>query len=199
MKAWIQSHSGKMIHVLEPRRENVNLTDVAQGLALKNRFLGQTVVPYSVADHCAIGARHLVEVEQDPEAAIGFLLHELGEVYLPDIPAPLKPHLLVEVPWAPVKVRWADLERVHEIAILSGLGMDRFYPAIKLPYVKEMDMAMLRWEARDLLGAPPAPWWPEGEEPYVLSHRDIRQYAKGPAHAKDQWLGVLKDLTGIVP
>jgi uncharacterized protein len=199
MKSWIQSASGKMIHVLEPRRENVNLIDVAQGLAGKNRFMGQTKVTYSVADHCAIGARWLAEREQDVEAAIGFLLHELGEVYLPDIPAPLKPSLYVEVPWAPVKVTWADLERVHEIAILSGLGMDRFYPAIHLPYVKAMDSAMLRWEARDLLGPPPAPWWEEGAEPFVLTSQDINVHVKGAKYAKDRWLGVLKDLTGIAP
>jgi hypothetical protein len=137
------------------------IEEIAHALAGKFRFTCQTAARYSVAQHCVLGSRLL------PAAYAGaFLLHELSEVYLPDIASPLKPFVYVER-WASgsfgpddvqVRVPWADLEREHTRVILDALGLASLEPLIYSPEVKAMDLAMLAAEKRELFGPEPAPW-----------------------------------------
>lgn len=159
-KRWIQSFSGRKIDVLDPQPSSFTLQDVAHSLALKNRFSGMTSVPFSVAQHCVVGSAFIA-----PEFALAFLMHELGEVAAPDVPAPLKPFLRVTVDCncrpggcGPVLIEWPDLEERFEDAILKALDLEQLKPKIHSPEVKHMDLAMLAWEARDLMGPPPESW-----------------------------------------
>lgn len=93
MKSWIQSLEGRKLEPLALRPEMVGtLKEIAHSLAGEFRFTRQTELRYSVAEHCVRGSRLL------PAAFAGaFLLHELSEVYLPDIAGPVKPSLFVEM------------------------------------------------------------------------------------------------------
>lgn len=157
-KAWIQSLEGRQVF---PRLLTVDsvgsIEEIAHALAGKFRFTCQTRQRYSVAEHCVRGSHLLPSV-----FAGAFLLHELSEVYLPDIAGPLKPFVNVHVPKVDGAgtdtIQWSELERRHTSVMLEALRLDSIEPLIYSPEVKQLDWAMLAAEKRDLLGTEPAPW-----------------------------------------
>lgn len=151
---WIQTLENRKLEPLQIKAEQVgSIEEIAHALAHKFRFSGHTAKPYSVAEHCVRGALLL------PAAYAGaFLLHELSEVYLPDIPAPVKPFLQTTSPTLPGVVTWEQLEAEHTRVILQALGLASLEPLIYSPEVRHMDLAMLAAEKRDLVGPEPEPW-----------------------------------------
>ncbi len=161
MVDWIQTRGNRKLTPRALQVEQVgDIKEIAHSLSLCFRFNRQTQQPYSVAEHCVRGARLL------PAAFAGaFLLHELSEVYLPDVPAPLKPFLFVDVvdignpiPNGGHMMRWAELERQHTTVMLARLDLSSIEPLIYSPEVRHMDLAMLAAEKRDLVGPEPEPW-----------------------------------------
>ncbi len=149
---WIQTLEGRKLEPLAITKDMVgSIEEIAHALAGKYRFTGQTQARYSVAEHCVRGADLL------PYAYAGaFLLHELSEVYLPDLAAPLKPFVLVNKGGIPMN--WDDLEREHTRIILESLGLSSIESLINSPEVRRMDLAMLAAEKRDLCGPEPEDW-----------------------------------------
>ncbi len=201
---WIQTLEGRVLTPRNLQREQVgSIEEIAHALAGKVRFTGQTAQRYSVAEHCVRGSRLL------PAAFAGaFLLHELSEVYLPDIAAPLKPFVFVEVetgrevnaspPGFPEtlqreceQVPWADLERQHTHVILAALRLSSLEPLIYSPEIRRMDVAMLLAEKRDLCGPEPEPWGVPGEPALV----DVR-FPMLADDAEHQFLARFRELFG---
>lgn len=111
--------SGKNFSPVEPRAEQIDLLDIAVGLSRIPRFVGHTIFPYYVAQHCMmcchmvnLGAykiphgitRSLKTFEVTPEnqkrIKLLALLHDADEAYTSDIPSPVKEMLkpsIVEV------------------------------------------------------------------------------------------------------
>lgn len=112
----VQTFSGAMVDVLDPKKGSICLYDVMLALSRRNRFGGQTAEPWSVLEHCVTGARVLLDIN-DPEAALGFLVHEFGEVYLPDVPSPLKRFTTVD------GESWEELELLHMERIRDAVGL----------------------------------------------------------------------------
>jgi uncharacterized protein len=176
---WIQTLEGRAATPLLLKKDQVgSIEEIAHALAGNFRFTRQTRRFYSVAEHCVRGSELL-----PPAFAGAFLLHELSEVYLPDIAGPIKPFVWVSIlneeyeemqaaigPFESnhcnggVDIQWSDLERHHTHVMLDALGLKSIEPLIYSPEVKAMDLAMLAAEKRDLCGTPPAPWL-EGVEP----------------------------------
>lgn len=165
-KRWIQSLENRQIELLDLKPEQVgSIEEIAHALAGKFRFTCQTRQRYSVAEHAVRGSQLL------PAAFAGaFLLHELSEVYLPDIAGPLKPFVKVSVPkFGGDFLNWEDLERQHTRTILEALGLLSIEPLIYSPEIKRMDWAMLAAEKRDLCGPEPEDWkLPEPPPPGVI-------------------------------
>ncbi len=190
MQSWIQSLSNRKLEPIALTTDMVGpIEEIAHSLAGEYRFTRQTAKRYTVAEHCVRGSRLL-----SAAFAPAFLLHELSEVYLPDIAGPLKPFVRVSLPddddhSSGLSMSWVDLERHHTQVILASLGLGSLEPLITSPEVKAMDMAMLAAEKRDLCGpepedwnltAPPAdvyvgdPWSPQlAEQEFLLSFRQF--------------------------
>ena len=83
------TRSGRMVNVLDPEVESIDIFDIASGLAYQGRFTGQTLGYYPVATHSI-----LVSYLVPPEQALAGLLHDAAEAYINDIPRPVKPLLL---------------------------------------------------------------------------------------------------------
>lgn len=151
---WIQTRSNKALFPRDLKPEQVGpIEEIAHSLAHEFRFTRQTVIPYSVAEHCVRGSRLL------PAAFAGaFLLHEFSEVYLPDVPAPLKPFVMVSLEDGQPLISWSELERRHTQVMLKALGLSSLESLIYSPEVRQMDLAMLATEKRDLVGPEPMPW-----------------------------------------
>jgi hypothetical protein len=83
---WIQTYTGVKFDVLNPRVEDVDVLDIARGLALTCRYNGQTAHGYySVAEHSVLVSRHV-----NPEYAREALMHDAAEAYVGDVVRPLK-------------------------------------------------------------------------------------------------------------
>jgi hypothetical protein len=84
---WIQTFTGKQFWPLSPNPADVDIVDIAQGLALTNRFSRQAKFPYSVAQHSVLLANSC-----PAEMALLALMHDAHEAYSPygDVPRPVK-------------------------------------------------------------------------------------------------------------
>lgn len=185
-KRWIQSFSGRMVTPLELKEEQVSISDIAHALANKTRFCGQTSF-YSVAQHCVIGSYHC----KDP---LAFLLHELSEVYLPDIPTPIKSHIFVALTEELI-TSWAELEKTHTEVCLSalGFGVDMVMRCSGAA-VKKTDLEMLETE-RTVLHTYVTEPWGINANPIPKAVADIDEYWS-PDYAEQRFLDRYDELTG---
>lgn len=81
----ISTKSGRRLYVQNPTIAQIDIEDIAHGLAHQCRFNGQTSNFYSVAQHSVIVASIL-----PPELKLAGLLHDASGAYLGDIVQPLK-------------------------------------------------------------------------------------------------------------
>lgn len=152
--------SGRPFWPMDPRPEDIFLSDIAHHLSLECRFGGACAWHYSVAQH-SISVSRLVS----PENALWGLLHDAAEAYLKDIPRPLK-------------VELGNVYRNAEARVLACVAV-RFGLAFLIPpEVHEVDNRVLMTERAVLLPKGedlPGPWGP-----------DVKPYSPGDLIV-DQW------------
>lgn len=149
---WIQTLSGKKFDYIEPDPSTVRLEDIAHALSYVNRFVGHSLQPYSVANHCL----QCSEVARSPDAQLWALMHDATEAYIGDIPAPLKALL----PNAQI------IEERVEKAILQAMGWE---PSDEVRQeVHAIDKRMLMTEKSAFLMEGPE-WGCKAEPYYCLS------------------------------
>src|SRR3954471_2936273 len=81
----ILTNSGKLAWPMDPRPEDIDILDIAQGLSNQCRFNGQIKTFYSVAQHSVLVTRMVSSENQ-----LAALLHDASEAYLPDLTSPVK-------------------------------------------------------------------------------------------------------------
>lgn len=151
---WISTANGRKIDFLNPEPSEIDVDDIAAGLAAMPRWAGQTLyrgVPchYSVAQHSWWVS---VCVEREfpgaPRLALMALLHDAPEAYMGDCPRPLKE--LLGSTWNVIELRLL-------VAIFHRF--DLTLDAQLAPQIKRVDDRMLITERRDL--QPLCPPWDE--------------------------------------
>ena len=138
---WMQTYSGKKLDFAFPAEADIDILDIAVGLARTQRFAGQTIHPYSVLRHSLLVAS-LTPAAFQLEA----LLHDAAEAYMGDTVSPLK-HL-IEGAHRP---REEKLEQV----IFKKFGAR--YPIA--PQVVAADRHAVYLEAKYLMPYPPLEDW----------------------------------------
>jgi uncharacterized protein len=176
---WLQTASGRAFDLLHPDWRQVDFEiDVPEALARIARFTGHVRCgPYSVAQHCVIGADAIWLATKDREAAAAFLLHDAHEAYLGDIATPIVAALLARIDFfntpgigamtagKAVKSLKATLDKaIYKAAGMGDLGC----PSIHARLVHAYDLRMLATERAHLLVAAPKPWAPAVEEALPL-------------------------------
>ena len=136
---WILTNSGKHFDFADPQPDQIDILDIAQGLANECRYAGQCRVFYSVAQHSVIASQIV-----NPRLALEALLHDAAEAYCKDIPRPLK-YMLPD---------YQAIEERVESAIRERFKL----PAQMSPEVKRADLILLATERRDLMPADDTPW-----------------------------------------
>jgi 5'-deoxynucleotidase YfbR-like HD superfamily hydrolase len=163
------THSGKYFDFLEPTAEQIDVEDIAWGLAHICRFGGQTARHfYSVAQHCVLVA-WLVEQAGHPELMFAALMHDAAEAYVGDMVGPLK-QLCPD---------FKAVEKRVEEAIAAKFGLTLPWG----PIIKHADLRALRTEQRDLTAAPGDSW--SGLDEYAPWDFAIRPLT--PYQAYDQF------------
>ena len=93
-RAWQRMLSGRRLDLLDPSPLDIEIADIAHGLARVARWNGQTAGPhvFSVAQHSllveAVGGR--LEPDLGPAQRLELLLHDAPEYVIGDIISPLK-------------------------------------------------------------------------------------------------------------
>jgi hypothetical protein len=167
---WLQTVSGRVISILHPYPDDIEIGDIAHALSNICRFGGHTTSFFSVAQHSII-VSHLLP----PKLGLWGLLHDASEAYLTDIPRPLKIHL---------NGRYAELEKLFMDVICEKFGL----PTEEPPEVNEADQVALVTERRDLLVEQSVEWdikaRPIGSgykispmEPWFAKHRFLGEFS----------------------
>ena len=93
-RAWQRMLSGRRLDLLDPSPLDIEIEDIAHGLARVARWNGQTRGPhvYSVAQHSMLVAAiaRLSEPALSPQAELFVLLHDAPEYVIGDIISPFK-------------------------------------------------------------------------------------------------------------
>lgn len=140
----IQVASGQRFYVLDPRPEEVCISDIASALSKICRYTGHVRTFYSVAQH-SVMCSHLVE----PDDALAALLHDAAEAYIGDISRPLK-HALHQL--APGILQGIE-ERIQD-AVAERFGTGPLHSRS----IKDADNLALATECRDLMATPTKRW-----------------------------------------
>lgn len=124
------------IDLLNPDPKTIDIRDIARGLATEYRYGGQTITPYSVAEHSV-----LVSLFVPEEYAKQALLHDAAEAYFKDI--------MRQVKRLPGFGRYRKMESRLQDAVFDRFGVT---PTL-LSYckVKEIDMRITSNEVVQLI------------------------------------------------
>jgi uncharacterized protein len=146
-RAWQRMLSGRRLDLLDPSPMDIEIEDIAHGLARVARWNGQTVGDhaFSVAQHSLIVEEITAYIDLDlsPEYRLMALLHDGSEYVIGDMISPFKNALGVDY-----RIFEDRLERA--IHIRFGL-MPKTPPALK-KLIKRADLACAFFEATQLAG-----------------------------------------------
>lgn len=168
---WMQAYGSRAVNPFAPKPEDFTLEVVAHALALKTRFNGHCNFFYSVAQHCVMVSEHC-----SPENALWGLLHELDEVFLPDVPRPIKRQL----------PQWREVAELHMQAGAKAFGLHYPFPE-EIHYI---DAAALKTEMFDVMAPAPKPWgalpprfeqtilpmtWQDAKQQFINRYFELKQ------------------------
>ena len=174
--AYFRTYTGRHVHPLDPKPDEISIFDVARSLSQICRFLGHTDVFYSVAQHSVLVSQHV-----PPEDALWGLLHDASEAYICDLPAPIKHD--------PQMAIYRTVEDRLMQAVCGRYGLRPTMPAS----VRRADRVLLATEFRDVTTMDDPDWIRIecGVEPMFDYH--IASWS--PAYAESMFLSRFGELT----
>jgi len=146
-RAWQRMLSGRRLDLLDPSPMDIEIEDIAHGLARVGRWNGQTVGdhPFSVAQHSVVVeeiAAHL-KPGLPPRWRLAALLHDAPEYVIGDMISPFKQALGLD---------YRSFEARLENAIHLRFGLPATTPASVAELIKTADRASAYFEAVQLAG-----------------------------------------------
>ncbi|WP_369796600.1 YfbR-like 5'-deoxynucleotidase [Phenylobacterium sp. CCH12-B4] len=197
-RAWQRMLSGRRLDLLDPSPMDIEIEDIAHGLARVARWNGQTVGEhaFSVAQHSVVVEEIVAHIQPDiePRWRLAALLHDASEYVIGDMISPFK---------AALGVDYKVFEERLETAIHVRFGLPAKTPLAIKKLIKQADRACAFFEATqlagfshaeslDFFGAPPAgytltiePQAPfEAQAHYVRRFEVLSEAAGYVAHAQ---------------
>ncbi|HEV7385936.1 MAG TPA: HD family hydrolase [Phenylobacterium sp.] len=139
--------SGRRLDLLDPSPMDIEIEDIAHGLARVARWNGQTVGEhaFSVAQHSVVVEEIVAHIRPDvePRWRLAALLHDASEYVIGDMISPFK---------AALGVSYKDFEERLENAIHVRFGLPAKTPAPIKTLIKQADRACAFFEATQLAG-----------------------------------------------
>jgi hypothetical protein len=149
-RAWQRMLSGRRLDLLDPSPIDVEIEDIAHGLARVARWNGQTRGDhaFSVAQHCLVVEAILARLEPqlEPRWRLVALLHDAPEYVIGDMISPFK---------AALGVDYKDFEARLEGAIHIRFGLPALTPAAVKRAIKHADTVCAYFEAIQIAGFEP--------------------------------------------
>ncbi len=139
--------SGRRLDLLDPSPFDIEIEDIAHGLARVARWNGQTIGEhaFSVAQHSVVVQEIVahIEPEIEPQWLLAALLHDASEYVIGDMISPFKSAL---------GVNDKDFEARLETAIHVRFGLPARTPRAIKTLIKKADKACAYFEATQLAG-----------------------------------------------
>jgi len=139
--------SGRRLDLLDPSPLDIEIEDIAHGLARVARWNGQTLGahPYSVAEHSLLVERIFRVYKPKASAAerLTCLLHDAPEYVIGDMISPFK---------AAIGLDYKAFEAKLEAAVHLRFGLPAVPPAPLKTLIKRADRAAAWFEATQLAG-----------------------------------------------
>jgi 5'-nucleotidase len=146
-RAWQRMLSGRRLDLLDPSPLDVEIEDIAHGLAFVARWNGQTrgEHPYSVAEHSLLVEELFGRLAPRPEPRwrLAALLHDAPEYVIGDMISPVK---------AAVGPGYAQLDTRLARAVHVRFGLPAELPAPVKAQIKRADRVSAWLEAVQLAG-----------------------------------------------
>lgn len=146
-RAWQRMLSGRRLDLLDPSPLDIEIADIAHGLARVARWNGQTVGdhPFSVAQHCLAVETIAGFIRPDLPAQwrLYALLHDAAEYVIGDLISPFK---------TAVGINYKALEDRLEGAVRIRFGLPARIPVEIKTLVKRADHISAYFEATQLAG-----------------------------------------------
>ena len=190
-RAWQRMLSGRRLDLLDPSPLDIEIEDIAHGLARVARWNGQTLGEhaFSVAQHSMVVEEIAVHLrpDLDPRWRLAALLHDAPEYVIGDMISPFKTALGLD---------YRTFEDRLEAAVHLRFGLPPKAPAEVKALIKQADRACAFFEANQLagfahaealefFGAPPAGYrlkiepWPvaDAEARYIRRYNVLSEAA----------------------
>ncbi len=146
-RAWQRMLSGRRLDLLEPSPLDIEIADIAHGLARVARWNGQTrgEHAFSVAQHSVLVEKLTADLNPrlTREARLMALLHDAPEYVVGDLISPFK---------AAIGVNYKALELKLQSAIHLRFGLPALVPASLASLLKKADHLSAFYEATQLAG-----------------------------------------------
>jgi len=146
-RAWQRMLSGRRLDLLDPSPLDVEIEDIAHGLARVARWNGQTKGEhaFSVAQHCVLVERLTAELNPrlTREARLMALLHDAPEYVIGDLISPFK---------VAIGINYKALELKLQSAIHARFGLPPKTPPTLGVLFKKADLISAYFEATQLAG-----------------------------------------------
>jgi 5'-deoxynucleotidase YfbR-like HD superfamily hydrolase len=146
-RAWQRMLSGRRLDLLDPSPLDIEIEDIAHGLARVARWNGQTKgdCAFSVAQHCVVVERIVHEIRPRCGVALRLtaLLHDAAEYVIGDLISPFKTAIGLDY-------KWFETRLSHAIHLRFGLPPDT--PPADAELIKRADHISAYFEATQLAG-----------------------------------------------
>lgn len=146
-RAWQRMLSGRRLDLLDPSPMDIEIEDIAHGLARVARWNGQTSGEhgFSVAQHALVVEEIAVHLKPDldPRWRLAALLHDAAEYVIGDMISPFK---------AALGLNYRTFEHRLEAAIHIRFGLPVHIPDEIKSLIKASDRACAHFEAVQLAG-----------------------------------------------
>jgi 5'-deoxynucleotidase YfbR-like HD superfamily hydrolase len=150
-RAWQRMLSGRRLDLLDPTPVDVEIEDIAHGLAFVARWNGQTLgdYAYSVAEHSLLVEDLLGRMHPatPPRWRLAALLHDAPEYVIGDMISPVK---------AAIGAQYGALDERLAAAIHLRFGLPAVLPAEVKARIKRADRVSAWLEATQIAGFAPA-------------------------------------------
>lgn len=146
-RAWQKMLSGRRLDLLDPTPVDVEIADIAHGLAFVARWNGQTLgdYAYSVAEHSLLVEQIYSRMtpRPDPKWQLAALLHDAPEYVIGDMISPVK---------SAVGPGYDELDKRLSAAIHIRFGLPATLPAQVKRQIKKADRISAWMEATQIAG-----------------------------------------------
>ncbi|MFM7446114.1 MAG: HD domain-containing protein, partial [Tabrizicola sp.] len=146
-RAWQRMLSGRRLDLLDPTPVDIEIEDIAHGLAFVARWNGQTRGdwPYSVAEHSLLVEQIYSRLNPDagPKWQLAALLHDAPEYVIGDMISPVK---------AAVGPGYGALDEKLTAAVHLRFGLPAVLPAAIKKQIKVADRVSAWLEAVQIAG-----------------------------------------------